>query len=95
MAHILAGCKTTLSQGRYRWRHDKFLKTLADIMEQERWKRLLKSINQLNLFHCRSCTLTCSTTFRCEEDFCDSVRRFLIVALCHQCLTSLWTHQVQ
>ncbi|XP_026059304.1 uncharacterized protein LOC113043970 [Carassius auratus] len=23
MAHILAGCKTALSQGRYRWRHDK------------------------------------------------------------------------
>ncbi|XP_058608845.1 uncharacterized protein LOC131525365 [Onychostoma macrolepis] len=27
MAHILSGCKTTLAQGRYRWRHDKVLTT--------------------------------------------------------------------
>ena len=36
MAHILAGCKTALSQGRYRWCHDKVLRALADILEQER-----------------------------------------------------------
>lgn len=39
MAHILSGCKIALSQGRYRWRHDKVLMTLADILEQERIKK--------------------------------------------------------
>lgn len=39
MAHILAGCKTALSQGRYRWRHDKVLCALADILERERQKK--------------------------------------------------------
>ena len=39
MVHILAGCKTALSQGRYRWRHDKVLCALADILEQERQKK--------------------------------------------------------
>lgn len=39
MAHILAGCKTALSQGRYRWRHDKVLCELADILERERQKK--------------------------------------------------------
>lgn len=39
MAHILAGCQTALSQGRYRWRHDKVLSALADILEQERRKK--------------------------------------------------------
>ncbi|XP_063688236.1 uncharacterized protein LOC134821425 [Bolinopsis microptera] len=28
--HILAGCPVALSQGRYRWRHDKVLKQIAD-----------------------------------------------------------------
>ena len=39
MAHILSGCKTALQQGRYRWRHDKVLQTLADILETERRKK--------------------------------------------------------
>ncbi|XP_068595260.1 retrovirus-related Pol polyprotein from type-1 retrotransposable element R2 [Brachionichthys hirsutus] len=39
MAHILAGCKTALSQGRYRWRHDKVLMALADVLERERRKK--------------------------------------------------------
>ena len=39
MAHILSGCKTALTQGRYRWRHDKVLAVLADILEQERRKK--------------------------------------------------------
>lgn len=39
MAHILAGCKIALTQGRYRWRHDKVLAVLADILEQERRKK--------------------------------------------------------
>ena len=28
--HILAGCKVSLSQGRYKWRHDKVLRELAE-----------------------------------------------------------------
>ncbi len=39
MAHILSGCKIALTQGRYRWRHDKVLTVLADILEQERRKK--------------------------------------------------------
>ena len=39
MADILSGCKTALQQGRYRWRHDKVLQTLADILETERRKK--------------------------------------------------------
>ena len=39
MAHILSGCKTALTQGRYRWRHDKVLAQLADTLEQERRKK--------------------------------------------------------
>ncbi len=39
MAHILSGCKTALAQGRYRWRHDKVLTVLADILEQERTRK--------------------------------------------------------
>ena len=35
MAHILSGCKTALQQGRYRWRHDKVLQVLADILDKE------------------------------------------------------------
>ncbi|XP_066271644.1 uncharacterized protein [Branchiostoma lanceolatum] len=39
MAHILSGCKTALSQGRYRWRHDRVLTTIASILEVERKKK--------------------------------------------------------
>lgn len=39
MAHILSGCKTALTQGRYRWRHDKMLAVLADILEPEGRKK--------------------------------------------------------
>jgi len=39
MAHILSSCKVALSQGRYRWRHDKVLSTLASILEVERRKK--------------------------------------------------------
>ncbi|CAM4593803.1 unnamed protein product [Leuciscus chuanchicus] len=46
LAHILAGCKTALSQGRYRWRHEKVLRVLADILEQERQKKTKKSLLQ-------------------------------------------------
>ncbi len=39
MAHILSGCKTALTQGRYRWRHDKVLMALANTLDQERKKK--------------------------------------------------------
>ncbi|KAI2659831.1 Mannonate dehydratase [Labeo rohita] len=49
LAHILAGCKTALSQGRYRWRHDKVLSALADILEQERRKKHQTHVVQTSL----------------------------------------------
>lgn len=33
LQHILSGCMTALSQGRYRWRHDQVLKKLAEVVE--------------------------------------------------------------
>ena len=36
MDHILTGCPTALSQGRYRWRHDNVLKELAHWIEEKR-----------------------------------------------------------
>ena len=36
LKHILSGCKTALSQGRYRWRHDKVLRKLAETLEARR-----------------------------------------------------------
>ena len=33
--HILAGCKTALSQGRYKWRHDQVLKELANAIQMK------------------------------------------------------------
>ncbi len=33
LQHILSGCKTALSQGRYRWRHDLVLRKLAEVTE--------------------------------------------------------------
>ncbi|CAM4298856.1 unnamed protein product [Leuciscus chuanchicus] len=33
LQHILSGCTTALSQGRYRWRHDQVLKKLAEVSE--------------------------------------------------------------
>ena len=38
MQHTLSSCQTALTQGRYRWRHDRVLKELADILERERRK---------------------------------------------------------
>lgn len=35
MLHILAGCMTVFSQGRYWWYHDKLLRALPEILEQE------------------------------------------------------------
>ncbi|XP_063435695.1 uncharacterized protein LOC134716615 [Mytilus trossulus] len=39
MAHILSGCKVSLTQGRYRWRHDKVLKHLAEILNMREERR--------------------------------------------------------
>lgn len=36
LQHILSGCKTALTQGRYRWRHDKVLRKLAEAIETRR-----------------------------------------------------------
>ncbi len=33
LQHILSGCKTALSQGHYRWRHDLVLRKLAEVTE--------------------------------------------------------------
>ncbi|XP_071145228.1 uncharacterized protein [Mytilus edulis] len=38
MAIRLSGCKVALTHGRYRWRHDKVLKHLAEILHIERKK---------------------------------------------------------
>ena len=31
LQHVISGCKIALTQGRYRWRYDHFLRYLADI----------------------------------------------------------------
>lgn len=36
LKHILAGCKTSLEQGRYTWRHNQVLRCLAGILERRR-----------------------------------------------------------
>lgn len=47
MPHILSGYRTALTLGRYRWRHDKVLAVLADIMEQERRRKRSAKANPL------------------------------------------------
>ncbi len=36
LKHILTGCKTSLIQGRYTWRHNQVLKSLAAALESKR-----------------------------------------------------------
>jgi hypothetical protein len=36
LRHILTGCKTSLTQGRYTWRHNQVLKNLASALEDKR-----------------------------------------------------------
>lgn len=36
LKHILTGCKTSLTQGRYTWRHNQVLKSLAAALERKR-----------------------------------------------------------
>ncbi|KAL7372628.1 hypothetical protein ABVT39_019614 [Epinephelus coioides] len=38
LQHILSGCKAALTQGRFRWRHDRVLRKLAEILEARRLK---------------------------------------------------------
>jgi len=35
----LSSCKTALTQGRFRWRHDQVLRELADVLERERARK--------------------------------------------------------
>jgi len=35
LEHVLTSCQTTLTQGRYTWRHDQVLRELADTLEKE------------------------------------------------------------
>ena len=44
LRHILTGCKTSLTQGRYTWRHNQVLKSLASTLEGQK-----SSINALPL----------------------------------------------
>ena len=39
MRHILSSCSIGLSQGRYRWRHDRVLGELAHVLEKERKRK--------------------------------------------------------
>ena len=41
MEHIMSSCTTSLTQGRYRLRHDSVLQELADKLERERTKTCL------------------------------------------------------
>ena len=36
LRHILSGCKVSLSQGRYTWRHNQVLKCLAEAVDDKR-----------------------------------------------------------
>ena len=36
LAHILAGCKVALAQGRYKWRHDQILRLIAHAVDTKR-----------------------------------------------------------
>lgn len=36
LKHILSSCRTALTQGRYRWRHDRVLRKLVEILEARR-----------------------------------------------------------
>jgi len=38
LEHVLSSCSTSLTDGRYRWRHDTVLRELADWLETERKK---------------------------------------------------------
>ena len=49
MAHILSSCTVSLSQGRYRWRHDTVLRQLSHYLEKERSK--VRKVDKNNLIY--------------------------------------------
>ena len=49
LEHILSSCTVSLSQGRYRWRHDTVLRQLAHCLEKERSK--VRKVDKANLVH--------------------------------------------
>ena len=56
LKHILTGCKTSLTQGRYTWRHNQVLKSLAAVLESKR--------NTINSLPMRASTsITALSTF--------------------------------
>ena len=56
LKHILTGCKTSLTQGRYTWRHNQVLKSLAAVLESKR--------NTINSLPMRATTsITAPSTF--------------------------------
>ena len=48
LAHILSGCKIALSQGRYKWRHDKVLKEIAKAVQTKVNENANKNENKKN-----------------------------------------------
>jgi len=46
LRHVLSACKPALTQGRYRWRHDKVLTVLANIVDNERRRKRPAKTNQ-------------------------------------------------
>ncbi|XP_035527992.1 uncharacterized protein LOC118335673 [Morone saxatilis] len=46
LQHILSSCKTALTQGRYRWRHDRVLRKLAEILEVRRAETARERLSQ-------------------------------------------------
>ncbi|XP_069118991.1 uncharacterized protein [Argopecten irradians] len=52
LALVLSGYNVALTQGRYRWRHDKVLNELADILERERIRSgsLLRVVHSSTLY---------------------------------------------
>ena len=50
LEHILSSCSKCLSQGRYRWRHDTVLRSLADSLEKERTRKRPKQTGNMISF---------------------------------------------
>lgn len=46
MAHILPGCQVALTHGRYRWRHEKVLCELSEVLEVDRRRKRPKDQKQ-------------------------------------------------
>ena len=46
LEHVLSSCQVALTEGRYRWRHDQVLATLADKLDLERLRKRTKGANK-------------------------------------------------